>query len=93
MNALKGRPGDTTERRPYDDNGRFVPIKCELCDAGSLRHMGNGFWSCDGLLDPEDADKELQACPAFHQDGEARVVLEPPRPRGVDLPDGGQCGA
>lgn len=68
--------------RPHDDKGRFVSTKCNLCDCGELRHEGDGHWRCDGLLDPEDPDKELEPCHAYHDDGEPVQQFEPPRPRG-----------
>jgi hypothetical protein len=56
---------------PRDNHGRFLPTACDLCGCGNLRHQGEGHWQCDGLLDPEDPNKELEACPAYHFDGEA----------------------
>jgi hypothetical protein len=54
---------------PRDDKGRFIPTLCNQCGDGHLRHQGDRLWACDGLLDPEDPNKELEACPAYHFDG------------------------
>lgn len=74
---MAGAEALSTQRRPYDDKGRFVPLACALCACGQLRHQGQGFWSCDGLLDPQASDKKLEPCPACHQDGEAVENLGP----------------
>jgi hypothetical protein len=74
---VQGQPtvyGMRIIERPRDNHGRFVPTACELCGDGSLKHQGSGHWTCDGLIDPEDPNKELQACPGHHFDGDARVV-------------------
>jgi hypothetical protein len=60
-------------RHPRDNKGQFVPLKCELCGCGALRHDGSKTWRCDGLLDPEDPNKKLEACWGYHFDGEPRV--------------------
>lgn len=58
--------------RPYDDRGRFVPLKCRnpACD-GKLVYMGHRSWECDGLIDPGDPNKELECCSGWdHIDGD-----------------------
>ena len=86
MSILKGHPTDTIQRRPYDSHGQYVPLDCSLCGAGKLQHQGvdsvngKGFWACGGLLDPEDADRDLEPCPNIHYDGEPRLDLESMRP-------------
>lgn len=56
--------------RPRDDKGHYVPLTCPVCDAGTLRHQGGHDWACDGLLDPNDPNKELEACWFTHTDGQ-----------------------
>jgi hypothetical protein len=57
--------------RPYDHRGRFVSRRCPdpNCDCGTLQPEGDGFWRCDGLVDPGHPDMELQACAFSHMDG------------------------
>jgi hypothetical protein len=56
---------------PYDERGRKVSTACPNPDcSGTLQHQGYGFWTCDGLIDPNDPDKELETCEFTHQDGE-----------------------
>lgn len=61
----------STERRPRDDHGHFVPLECPVsgCD-GKLVHEGDGIWQCNGLVDPDDENKQLEACRYAHFDGE-----------------------
>ena len=70
MSILKGH---VTERlgAPYDLRGQFVPRQCPVdgCD-GTLRPDGPNHWACDGLLDPNDENKELQPCRYSHHNGE-----------------------
>lgn len=56
--------------RPFDNKGRFVPRECQHpdCGGGRLQHQGDGYWTCDGLLDPGDG-RELEACWLSHIDG------------------------
>ncbi len=69
-------------RRPYDDRGRFVQLECadKNCD-GKLVYEADarfgGHWRCDGLVDPNDDRKELQACPRTHFDGDTPLTKEP----------------
>lgn len=58
--------------RPYDDHGRFVLLKCRNPECvGRLVHMGDGWWECDGLVDPDDPSKELECCCGFdHYNGD-----------------------
>ena len=60
-----------TPQRPQDDAGRFVPIACPdiNCD-GTLRYEGEGVWRCDGLVDPNDENKPLEACSFSHRQGD-----------------------
>ena len=57
---------------PRDNKGRFVPRACPICDNGHLQPDGDGYWRCDGLLDPEDENKELEPCLYTHHDGDNR---------------------
>ena len=58
-------------KQPYDENGRKVTRNCPNPDcSGTLQYVGNGTWECDGLVDPNDPDKELDACAFSHQDGD-----------------------
>src|SRR5688572_3688054 len=59
----------TQPKFPRDDQGRSVPRACPVCDCGVLQYEGDGFWRCDGLADPDDTNKELQACTFTHEDG------------------------
>ena len=59
---------------PRDDKGRFVPLDCPnpLC-SGRLQQdheFGREVWTCDGLVDPEDDNKELEACTFAHVPGD-----------------------
>ena len=65
-------------RRPYDDKGHFVPTECPdpNCTPGRLVYEGNGYWRCDGLVDPNDPSKELEACDRSHRDGAALARAE-----------------
>jgi len=58
--------------RPYDDRGRFVPLRCRNPDCiGTLVHESDGWWECNGLVDPGDPSKELECCSGFdHFDGD-----------------------
>ena len=58
--------------RPYDDQGRFVPLACRNPECtGTLVYQGHGSWECDGLVDPNDPSKELECYSGWdHQDGE-----------------------
>jgi hypothetical protein len=58
-------------KQPYDERGKKVSRACPNPDCyGTLQDMGNGNWECDGLVDPNDPNKELEACTFTHQDGE-----------------------
>ncbi len=61
---------------PYDNRGRKVSRECPQCGCGKLRFEGHGIWRCDGLMDPEDDAKELEACDFTHEDGTANGALE-----------------
>lgn len=59
------------KRLPRDDRGRFVPLECPNCFVGCLKlEDPRGVWECDGLMDPEDASKELEVCTYGHFDGD-----------------------
>lgn len=57
-------------KRPIDSHGRFVSRRCPECGDGTLQLeradsaiYGTSFdWACDGLVDPENPNVELQAC-------------------------------
>jgi hypothetical protein len=70
MSILKGDRHEVS-RMPYDEAGHFVSKQCPIegCD-GKLVYEGNGSWACDGLVDPNDENKELEACLYAHFDGE-----------------------
>jgi hypothetical protein len=59
---------------PRDDKGHFVPLDCPnpLCGGRLQRNemYGHEIWTCDGLVDPEDDHKELQACEFSHRPGD-----------------------
>ena len=58
-------------KQPYDEQGRKVSRDCPNPDCcGTLQDIGNAIWECDGLVDPNDPNKELEACAFTHQDGE-----------------------
>lgn len=58
-------------KQPYDENGRQVPCICPNPDcSGYLQYQGNSLWTCDGLVDPNDLNKELQPCDFSHTDGQ-----------------------
>jgi hypothetical protein len=67
------KPKPRKRLRPYDDRGRFVPLACRNPECiGTLKHEGDGWWECDGLVDPGDPSKELQVCSGFdHYNGDA----------------------
>jgi hypothetical protein len=60
-----------SEPRPRDDKGHFVPLACPRCGDGILQYDGGSLFLCNGLIDPGSTDKELEACPFWHWDGEA----------------------
>lgn len=62
----------TDQSPPRDHHGRFIPVKCPdpNCGAGKLIYEGDGIWECDGLLDPENPNREFDACPYAHRDGD-----------------------
>lgn len=72
---------------PRNDRGRFVPLDCPdpNCGAGRLvyepEHYALGgtvpVWRCDGLVDPCDTSKELQACEFTHIDGNPYPAKSP----------------
>jgi hypothetical protein len=55
---------------PRDNNGRFVPTACPICDCGTLQPDRDGWWCCDGLADPGHESKPLEACAFMHRDGD-----------------------
>lgn len=59
---------------PRDDKGRFFSRNCPdpNCGCGQLQYEGDGWWRCDGLVDPARTDQELEACTYAHCDGDAR---------------------
>ena len=48
--------------RPRLKDGRFVSTDCPVCGCGTLQQETPNEWRCDGLRDPEDQNKELEAC-------------------------------
>lgn len=50
-----------TDARPRDKTGRFIPIVCPECSSGDMV-LEDGFWRCNGLADPGDDSKPLEAC-------------------------------
>ena len=59
--------------KPFDNHGRFVPIKCSVCGYGTLQHQGDGVFVCDGLMDPPHPDMTLQECSNTHINGQGRA--------------------
>lgn len=69
-------------QQPYDDRGRRVSKACpnpdcdgtlqpeSVRDLQSGKLIGKTLWRCNGLVDPNDPDKELQACEFSHMDGD-----------------------
>jgi len=58
-------------KKPYDESGRIVSVNCPNQDCcGTLQYVGGGSWECDGLVDPGDPNKDLDACAFSHQNGE-----------------------
>lgn len=55
---------------PYDERGRAISCDCPKCGYGRLQYTRFKTWECDGLMDPEDVNKELQPCTFVHFDGE-----------------------
>jgi len=63
-------------QQPYDEKGRKVSRECPNPDCcGTLqfeedRLTGYKVWRCDGLVDPNNPNIELQPCWFSHNDGE-----------------------
>lgn len=63
-------------QQPYDEKGRKVSRLCPNLDCdGTLQPeidplTNKTRWCCDGLVDPNDTNKELEACMFSHVDGE-----------------------
>lgn len=55
---------------PRLKNGRFAPRDCPECQCGTLQYQEPGFWECDGLVDPENNQAELEPCHYGILDGE-----------------------
>lgn len=55
--------------KPRLKNGQFVSADCPECGCGTLQPEGDD-WRCDGLVDPEDENKELIPCERAIIDGE-----------------------
>lgn len=64
--------------RPRNAAGRYIKRECPDCGCGTLQYEGNGIWRCDGLADPGDILRELEACPFCHFDD-----AESPAKKGV----------
>lgn len=48
-----------------------MPLACpDINCGGTLRYEGEGHWRCDGLVDPNDENKPLLACPFVHFQGD-----------------------
>lgn len=60
----------STVRRPIDDKGRFVPFMCPDPNCSGKLVLEGDVWVCDGLVDPNDENKELQECHFMHVDGD-----------------------
>lgn len=52
-------------------NGRFISNRCaaDNCE-GLLQQVAPTRWECDGLVDPENSQQELQCCHVDVVDGE-----------------------
>lgn len=63
-------------RQPRGPDGRFFKWKdgCPVCGTGDVICEGEEYnralWRCDGLIDPEDVNKPLDACPFTYVDGD-----------------------
>jgi len=57
--------------QPKDENGRYVQRQCPnpACN-GELAPQGGGNWACNGLVDPNNSQAELEVCTFSHKDGE-----------------------
>lgn len=55
---------------PRDRQGRAISRQCPVCD-GKLQFEGDGYWRCDGLVDPARDHLPLEACTYTHEDGTA----------------------
>ena len=55
-------------------NGKFISNKCpdRNCE-GTLQHVSDTVWECDGLIDPESTTQELQPCCVSVVDGKLFV--------------------
>ena len=47
--------------QPRLSNGRYASLNCPDCGYGILQPEGSG-WRCNGLVDPERADGDLEPC-------------------------------
>lgn len=54
---------------PRNAHGQLISRECPRCGCGTLQDAGDGFWRCDGLKDPDDDSKPLEACDYTHEDG------------------------
>ena len=43
------------------ETGQFISRRCPECDDGMLQYE-DGWWRCDGLIDPENTTQPLQPC-------------------------------
>lgn len=63
-------------KQPYDNKGHKVPFDCPNPNcSGRLQPETTSaecktIWRCDGLVDPNDPRKELEACEFTHTDGD-----------------------
>ena len=61
--------GQNRTPAPRLRNGQFLSRECPRCGNGTLQRAADNDWRCDGLLDPDDPDKELIACEYGVYDG------------------------
>lgn len=56
---------------PRNEKGQYVTLTCpDINCSGQLVYGGDGKWYCDGLVDPNHPDKELEACGFAHWNGD-----------------------
>lgn len=75
------RTNESIVRFPRDGNGRRVSRICPVCDCGVLQYEGDGIWRCDGLVDHENPEKELEACTFTHENGKP---IQPPTRKAIE---------
>lgn len=61
------------DKQPRNSEGQFVSPKCDVCGCGDLVPSGEpGVFECNGLIDPENENVELQPCTNYVSRWEAK---------------------